>query len=154
MLPAPAVTWSVAVMVTVPVVVPAVKSPLSGEPGVPALVAMLMLDVVQVAEEVRSHVVPSAYVPIAVNCTVAVGTLAILILVSAGVTVMDAKGALFTVRRVELEIFDITSIAVMNVEPGVGVPAVTRPLPIVPGVLATVAIPVSDELHVRYNDRS
>ena len=98
------------------------------------IVAIVVLDELQVTCVVISRVVPSEYVPVAVNCWVAPAAM----LGLAGVTAIEDRVAAVTVRVVFPEI--LPEVAVMVAVPAAT--AVARPL------LLTVATDVLDELQV------
>lgn len=97
-----------------------------------------MLDA-HVAEAVISFVVPSEYVPVAVNCCV----MPMARLAPEGVTAMEFRTGALTVSAAELDI-NPPNDAVINVVP---VPTDTAS-PCDPAVFPTVATVGDDELHV------
>jgi hypothetical protein len=99
------------------------------------IVAVAVLEEVQVACVVISWVVESEYVPVAVNCWVAPAA----ILAVPGVTAIEFKVAPVTVRVAVFEVLPL-KVAVMFVEPAAR--AVARPL------LTIVAVAVLDEVQV------
>ena len=123
----PEIVPEVAVMVAVPAATDVARPLL-------LTVAIEVLDEPQVTDAVISWVVPSEYVPVAVNCWVTpLGMVG-----SAGVTAMEDRFAEVTVRVVLPEI--VPEVAVMVAVPAAM--AVARPL------LLTVDTDVSDELQV------
>jgi hypothetical protein len=124
----PEIVPEVAVMVVVPAAM-AVPRPL-----LLLTVNTIVIAELQMTSVVISRVVPSAYVPVAVNCWVVPRGMLRL----AGVTAMDDRAAEVTVRVVLPEI--VSKVAVM-----VAVPVAT---PVTKPVLLTVAIDGSDEFQV------
>src|SRR6185369_13706118 len=127
------------------VVVPAARA--VALPFVPAallMVAMAVSEELQVTAVVKSCVLLSEYVPVAVNCW----NLPMAMLGFAGVTAMDCKVAGVTVRVVEPEISP--DVAVMVVVPAAREVAV----PFVPAALLMAALVVSEELQVTVVVRS
>lgn len=116
-----------AVMVAVPTPAPVASPALS-------IVAVDASDVVQVTDEVRSWVVLSVKVPVAVNCFFVPSDM----LGFAGVTAMDVKAAPVTVSTVVPDI--LPDVAVIVVVPMASPDA--RP------ELSTVAMALSDDDHV------
>jgi hypothetical protein len=108
------------------------------EPAALLMLATAVLAGNQVAVVVKSWVLLSVNVPIAVNCCV--NPLAMLGLV--GVTAIDASAAAVTVKVVEPEI--VPNAAVISEEPVVAV--VARPL--LPAALLIVATDVVADIHV------
>ena len=125
----------VAVSVVEPVVV-GVANPF--DPAALLMVATLVLEELQVAVVVRFWVLPSEYVPVAVNCWVVPRAMLGLV----GVTAIDLSVAAVTVRVVDPDIDpDVAVIVVEPVAAGVA-------NPFEPTALLMVATPVLDELQV------
>lgn len=124
---------SVAVMVTDPAAMDVARP---FEPPALLIVATAVLKEFQVTAELRSCILPSVYVPVAVNCLV----VPLLMDGLAGVTAIEDNWADVTVRVVDPLIPLIGAVAAIVVVP---VPTDdVRPL------LLMVATPVFDELHV------
>ena len=123
----PMILPEVAAMVTVPAATPAIR------PGLFSL-ATNIFDVCQITCEVISWLVPSEYIPVAINCWLSpTGMLGL-----AGATVMEDKVADLTVRIVLPE--TVPDVAVMVAAPAAT--AVARP------VLLTVATDVFEKFQV------
>jgi len=120
----------------------AVASPL--EPAALLIVAMFVLEELQVANVVKSCVELSEYIPRAVNCCV----LPFAIEGVTGVTVIDVSVAAVTVSVVDFE--TLPSIAWITVDPT----AAEVPRPFDPAALLTVATFVLEEVHVTEAVRS
>ncbi len=134
---------SVAVPETLPDVAAIVVEPAAAavaspfEPAALLIVATAALAELQVTCVVRFCVVPSVYVPAAVNCLVVPLTM----LGLTGVIAMDTSVAAVTVRVVDPE--TLPDAAVIVVEPG----ATDVASPWEPAALLTAATAVLDELH-------
>ncbi len=130
-----------AVIVVVPVVVPAVAIPFD---SVTLLItAILVLDEAQETNSVRfdGPVVPAEYVPVAVNCV----DVPALMNASAlnGFISIEVRSTMVAVTLAVISGWAL-SIAVITTVPVVAVPAVTSPAPL------TVATAVSDDCHVTW----
>ena len=127
------------VVVAAPVVPAPIAVANPCEPGIMEMIAIEVSDEVHVAVAVRSCVVLSENIPRALNCK----PLPIMMLVLAGVTVIDISTAAVTVS---VTAFDVTpeKLALTDVVPTDR--AVARPF--VPAVLLTVAALVLVDVHV------
>jgi hypothetical protein len=140
----PPVTVSVAVPVTLPDVAVIVVEPAATDAAKPLdptallIVAAPAIDELHVTAAVKSCVVLSEYVPMAVNCWVVPNAM----LGPVGVTVRDTSVAEVTVRVVDPEI--LPDVAVIVVEPAAT--EVARPFE--PTALLIAATPAVDELQV------
>jgi hypothetical protein len=114
----------------------AVASPF--EPDVLLIVATVVLDELHIADVVKSCMVRSDNVPVAVNCC----AVPLAILLPVGVTAIDATADEVSVT----EPVTAPYVAVISVEPGVW--AVASPFEL--GALLMVAMLVSSELHVTH----
>lgn len=102
------------------------------------IVAVLVLEELQVTKVVRSCVVLSEYVPVAVNCALDPDAM----LGLPGVTEMDCKVALLTISVVVPETLPDRAVIVL-------LPAATEvATPLKPVALLMVAVPVLEELQV------
>jgi hypothetical protein len=126
---------NVAVIVVEPAVTD-VARPL--EPDALLMVATPAVNEFQVTDVVRFCVVPSEYVPVAVNCRVVPSTMLGLV----GVIAMDTSVAAVTVSVVDPDV--LPNVAVIVVEPTVT--DVARPLE--PAALLMVATPAVSEFQV------
>jgi hypothetical protein len=124
-----------AVMVVAPI---ATEEALPLEPAVLLIVATDVADELQVTDAVRSCVLLSEKIPVAVNCSDVPMAIPGLV----GVTEMDASVAAVTVRFVKPEI--VPKVAVMVVTPA----AAEEAFPLEPAVLLIAAIDAADEYHV------
>ena len=137
----PEILPDIAVIVVDPADVEAVN-PL--EPVALLIVATPVLDELQVTAAVRSCVVLSEKVPVAVNCFEVFLTMLGLV----GVTAMDTSVAGVTVKVVDPEIFPDIGVIVVNPA------AVEVANPLEPVALLIVATPVLDEPHATVVVRS
>jgi hypothetical protein len=133
----PDILPDVALIVVEPAVADVAK-PL--EPAVLLMAATPAVDEFQVTAVVRSCVVLSEYVPVAVNCSVVPLTMLGLV----GVTVIDTSVAGVTVSVVDPDI--LPHVAVIVVEPAAA--EVASPLVLEPAALLMAATPAADEFQV------
>jgi hypothetical protein len=137
-------TGSVAVIVTGPPTFKAVANPL--KPAALLMVATDKSDDVHVTDDVRSCVVKSEYVPVAINCWFTPR----ITLASSGVTAKDTNVAAVTVS-VAVPVFPVTgSAAVIVVMPTADESA----NPLEPVMLLTSATDASEDVHVTDDVRS
>ena len=110
------------------------------EPAALLMAATLEVDEFQVTAVVRSCVVPSEYVPVALNCRVVPLTMLELV----GVIAIDTSVAGVTVNVVNPD--TLPDVAVIVVDPTAA--EVASPLILEPATLLMVATPAADEFHV------